>query len=38
MTSNELFPIEREIVEKLEEASQRLKDEGSHEKWTTAFK
>ena len=38
MTTNELFPIEREIVEKLEEATQRLKDEGSARKWTTAFK
>ncbi|MCK4341434.1 MAG: hypothetical protein KAY37_06905 [Phycisphaerae bacterium] len=38
MTSNELFPIEREILEKLKEATQRLKDEGSARKWTTAFK
>ena len=38
MASNELFPIEREILQKLKEASQRLNDETPRPEWTTAFK
>ncbi len=38
MASNELFPIEREILQKLKEATQRLNDETPRPEWTTAFK
>jgi hypothetical protein len=38
MATNDLFPIEDEILAKLKEATERLKDEVSREKWTTAFK
>lgn len=38
MSSEELFPVEREILQKLKETTQRLKGETSDERWTTAFK